>query len=208
MANTFSPFGFRSFGHQDGSAPTMGLQKFTINSSYATAIYTGDPVGLSTASGFEGTIAIGATANGTDKNLGVFAGCEYYNSNVQRVVWSPYFPASVGSSSPCNAYVITDPEMTFLVQASTTSVVGSTLIGQNVSWAAGTGNTTNGQSGAYVLSSAAGATSSYQWRIVNTYSAFGPPGVNGTSTTEGGGYLIVQPNGNFRNTLFVTGQST
>jgi hypothetical protein len=207
MANVANPFGFRSFGHQDGSAPTMGFEKFTINSSYATAIYSGDPVALSTASGFEGTLATGSTLNGTNKNVGVFWGCEYYNSNVQKVVWSPYFPASVGSSSPCTAFVISDPEMTFVVQASTTSVVGASLTGQNIGWAVGTGNATSGQSGAYVLSSAAGATSSYQWRIVDSYINFGPPGVNGTST-DGGGYLIVQPNGFFRNTLSVTGQST
>src|SRR3990167_8291860 len=99
MANSFSPFGFRSFGHQDGSAPTMGLSKYTMNSSYATSVYTGDMVIISSA--VTGTIeqwTAGLIA--TIKPLGIFAGCEYYNSNVSRTVWSSYFPASAGSSSP------------------------------------------------------------------------------------------------------------
>lgn len=208
MANSFSPFGFRSFGHQDGSAPTMGLQKFTILSSYATAIYTGDVVTLSTASGFEGTLAIGAVLNGTDKPAGVFAGCEYYNPQVARQVWSPYFPASVGSSSPCLGYVISDPEMTFIAQASSGTVVGTSLIGYNIGFTVGSGNTTTGFSGAYLNSSGVGASSSYPWRVVDSYSNFAPPGVNGASTSEGGGILVVQPNGWFRNTVATTGVST
>lgn len=207
MANSFSPFGFRSFGHQDGSAPTMGLSKYTIPSSYATAIYTGDTVQLSSVAGLEGTIQAG-TSSSTHQLLGVFAGCEYYNTNVQRQVWSPYFPGSVGSSSPCNGYVITDPEMTYLVQASSGTVVGSTLTGWNIGFTVGTGNTTTGFSGSYVNSSQVGASSSYPWRVVDTYSNFGPPGINGTSTTEGGGYLIVQPNGWGRNTVSTTGITT
>lgn len=215
MANTFSPFGFRSFGHQDGSAPTMGLQAYIINSSYATAIFTGDPVSLSTASGFEGTLTIGAVANGTAKNLGVFAGCEYYLPALQRQTWSAYFPGSVGSSSPCIGYVITDPEMVYLAQASSGTAVGSSLTGWNIAFTLGTGNTTTGQSNSYLNSSQVGASSSYPWRVVGAYANSGnnvgvysgPPGINGTST-DGGGYLVVQMNGGFRNTVSVTGVST
>lgn len=208
MANTFSPFGFRSFGHQDGSPPTMGLQKFTINSSYATAIFTGDIVKNSSAN--PGTIEFSTYAlNATVKPLGVFAGCEYYNSAVQRVVWSPYFPASVGSSSPVTAYVITDPEMTFLAQASTGTVVGTSLQGMNIGFTPGTGDTTTGRGNSYLNSSNIGTgASSFPWRVVDSYSNFGPPGANGTSTSEGGGYLIVQPVGWMRNTVTLTGVST
>lgn len=208
MANTFSPFGFRAFGHQDGSAPTMGMSKYTMNSSYATAVYNGDLVVLSSAT--PGTVeAWTAGLVATIKPLGVFVGCEYYNSNVQRQVWSPYFPASVGSSSPVTAYVITDPEMQFIAQASTGTVVGTSLQGMNISATVGTGNTTTGFSGAYLNSSQVGTqASSYAWRVVDSYSNFGPPGVNGTSTSEGGGWLVVQPVGWMRNTVTLTGVST
>ncbi len=206
MANSFSPFGFRSFGHRDGSAPTMGLSKYTMNSSYATSVYTGDVVAQSSA--VPGTIEIAPVANGSGKIIGVFAGCEYYNSNVQRVVWSPYFPASAGSSSPVTAYVITDPEMQFIAQASSGTVVGTSLQGWNISFTVGSGNTTNGMSGAYLTSSNVGASSSYPWRVVDSYSNFAPPGVNGASTSEGAGILVVVPNGWGRNTVTTTGVST
>lgn len=208
MANTFAPFGFRSFGHQDGSAPTMGLSRYFMLSSDTGACFTGDVVVNSSANYGYINVAV-AGLNATIKPLGVFAGCEYYNSNVQRVVWSPYFPGSVGSSSPVTAYVITDPEMTYVAQASTGTVVGTSIIGQNISWTVGTGNTTNGQSASYLNSSQVGAAaSSFAWRVVDSYSNFGPPGANGTSTSEGGGFLVVQPVGWMRNTVSLTGLST
>lgn len=209
MPNTFAPFGFRSFGHQDGSSPTMGMSKYTMNSSYATNVFTGDMVCLSSA--VPGTVELFPDngLNATIKPLGIFQGCEYYNSNVQRQVWSPYFPASAGSSSPVTAYVISDPEMTYIAQASSGTVVGTSLIGWNINFDVGSGNTTTGQSGAFLTSSAVGtAASSFAWRVVDSYSNYGPPGANGTSTSEGGGYLVVQPTGWMRNTVILTGVST
>lgn len=208
MVNTFAPFGFRSFGHQDGSAPTMGLSKYTINSSYATAIYNGDIVVLSSA--VPGTVEAWTAATiGTIKPLGVFVGCEFYLPTTQSVRWSPYFPASVGSSSPVTAYVITDPEMQFVAQASTGTVVGTSLQGQNINCTVGTGSATTGFSGSYLNSSQVGTqASSYPWRVVDSYSNFGPPGISGTSTSEGGGWLVVQPVGWMRNTVTLTGVST
>ena len=208
MANTFAPFGFRSFGHQDGSAPTMGLSRYFMLSSDTGACFTGDLVVNSSANPGYINVAVAALV-ATIKPLGVFAGCEYYNSKVGRVVWSSYFPASVGSSSPVTAYVITDPEMTYVAQASSGTVVGASLTGWNIAYTVGTGNTTSGQSASYLNSSMVGTqASSYAWRVVDTYSNFGPPGANGTSTSEGGGYLIVQPVGWMRNTVTLTGVST
>ena len=208
MANTFSPFGFRSFGHQDGSPPTMGMSKYTMNSSYATATFTGDlVVNSSTIHGTVQQWAAGLVA--TIKPLGVFAGCEYYNPSVGRVVWSSFFPGSVGSSSPVTAYVITDPEMTFIAQASSGTVVGTSLQGMNISATVGTGNTLNGISGSYLNSSQVGTqASSYAWRVVDSYSNFAPPGTNGASTDSGAGILVVQPVGWMRNTVTLTGVST
>lgn len=203
-ANTFAPFGLQSFGHQDGSAPTMGMSKFTMNSSYATAVYNGDLVAFSSAA--RGVVVQFSTASAAEPPVGVFVGCEYYNPTVNRVTWSPYFPGSVGSSSPVTAYVISDPEMTFLVQTSTASVIGSSAQGSLVSWNAGTGNALTGQSGGYA-DGVTGLTSTItgNLRVVDAYSNFGPPGANGTDTATSGQWLIVQPNGWVRNTVTVTG---
>lgn len=199
MANTYAPFGLRSFGHQDGSAPTMGLTKFSMLSSDTSVIGTGDVVVQSTASGFPGYITQPSTASVTPPGyglVGVFAGCEYYNSNVGRVVWSSYFPGSVGSSSPVTAYVIQDPQMQFIAQCSTTSVIGSSNIGMNIGYCSsliGSANTTTGISALALASSGVSASSSYPFRIVDLYQNFAPPGVNGTSTTAGA-IVVVVPN--------------
>lgn len=201
MANTYAPFGLLSFGHRDGSPPTMGLQRFWMYSSDASVIGTGDLVCQSTATGMAGYITQPSTASATPPGYGltgVFAGCEYYNSNVQRVVWSRYFPGNVGSSSPVTAYVIADPQMQFIAQCSTVATMTSTSVGLNIGYCStniGSANTTTGQSALALASSAVSASSSYPFRIVDIYQNFGPPGANGTSSgSENGQWIVVVPN--------------
>ena len=206
MVNSWAPFGFRSFGHRDGSAPTMGLERRFMNSSDTTSVFTGDCVYNSTAA--PGFVTAGSTS-GSAIVYGIFAGCEYYNSNVARVVWSSYFPASAGSSSPVTAYVISDPDMQFLVQASTEAIVGSSQIGGNfgfTSSAAANGNTLSGVSAVGIRSTSWTASSSMPFQLVDLYQNFAPPGVNGTSTTEAGQMLIVTPANWYRRQI--TGTST
>ena len=202
MANTFAPFGLTAFGHRDGSPPTMGMSKFTINSSYATAIFTGDLTAFSSA--LPGVIVQYSSAN-TEPPIGVFVGCEFYSPTAARVQWSPYFPGSVSSSSPVTAYVIDDPEMTFLIQASTTAVLGSSNTGQLLgAITTGTGNTLSGRS-AMSADGTVTSLSSGILRIWDSYANFAPPGANGTDTAAAGQILVVQPNGWVRNTVTVTG---
>lgn len=202
MANTQAGFGFRPFGHRDGSAPTMGMERMFIASSDVNSYFTGDAVYLSSAATYgtnPNTISLSSQGS-VYIPCGIFVGCEYYSATVGRTVWNNYFPGSVGSSSPCNAYVITDPEMTFIAQCSTTSgVCGSSLIGWGIGIASslqGSGNINSGQSDEFLASSAVSVVSaSLPFRVVDVYSNFAPPGVNGTSTTaEGGAILIVAPN--------------
>lgn len=208
MANTNNPFGFRSFGHRDGSAPTMGLDKYTINSSDANLYFTGDPVALSSAA--YGVLSPYGGSSLTPKVLGIFAGCEYYSPNVQRVVWAPFFPASVSSSSPVTAYVITDPEMQFIVQCSSAGF-GSSMVGGNCNILAAQsslGNQTSGVSNVTIASTIGlTAGSSYPFTIVDAYSNYAPPGVNGTDNSSAYNIMIVAPNNWFRK-AGVTGVTT
>ena len=204
MANVYAPFGLRPFGHRDGSAPTMGLERRWMLSSDASVVGTGDVVyNSSTLVGYvtlatSGTVGVG----------GVFAGCEYYSPTVNRRVWSAYFPGTVSSSSPVTAYLITDPEMTFIAQGSTQSVIGSSAIGLNIGISTNNGNpdTTTGISRCSLLSSFPTGNSSLPFRIVDVYSNFAPPGVNGTDNTVPGAILVVAPHNWDRNTL--TGATT
>lgn len=196
MANTFSPFGFRPVGRLEGGAPTAGLTRTFILSSDTNAYYTGDTVAYSSA-GTGGYITLPASGTTSPPVLGVFMGCEYYSAATGRITFSPYFPGSVGSSSPCNAYVITDPEQQFIVQASTVTAIGSSNIGYNVGVASSlqsAGSAASGISGLALNSSTVSANSSLPFRIVDVYANSAPPGVNGTDTTSAGQIFVVAPN--------------
>ena len=204
MANTQAPFGFVQFGLMSQTAPTMGMEKFLILSSDTTTYFTGDPVMLSTTNA--GYLGLPATGNVTI--LGIFQGCEYYQASLGKVTWNSYFPASVGSSSPVTAYVITDPNATWLAQTSTQSVLGSTNIGMNIGWSSASqasGNTLSGRSAVLLNSTSLTANASEPFRIVDIYQNYAPPGVNGVST-DAGCMMIVKGNNWLRN--ITTGQST
>lgn len=207
MANTYAPFGFRSFGHRDDASPTLGLERKFVLSSDPNAIFTGDVVQNSTS----GPGYVTQSTTGSVGAYGVFSGCEYYSPTVGRMVWSSFFPGSVSSSNPVIASIISDPQMQFLVQSSTTAIVGSSQVGQNVGYTstgASGGNTLTGQSVVGLLSSSVSANSSLAFRIVDVYSNFAPPGVNGTDNASAGQILVVTPNNWDRRNLTSTPTST
>lgn len=210
MANTFSPFGFRSFGRRDGGSPTAGMERRYILSSDTNLYFTGDVVAISSQSVVGGYITLPASGTTIGSPLeGIFAGCEYYSPTVGRVVWGSYFPGNVGSSSPCNAYVITDPDQLFTVQCTTTATIGTAQIGLNVGFASslqGSGNTATGISGLALNSSTVSGNSSLPFRIVDTTSNYAPPNTNGTDGTSGGAIVVVQMNNSARRSL--TGVTT
>lgn len=210
MANTFAPFGFRSFGDQEGSAPTMGLTRRYLASSDTSLYFTGDVVQLSSGavSPF-GFITIASTGGAPSTPiLGVFNGCEFFSPTVGRVVWSSFFPGNVGSSSPCNAYIIEDPNQLFLVQGTTTATLGTSNIGMNVSFTSTNalgiqsgGNQTTGVSNIALISTSVSPNSSLPFRIVDTTSNFAPPGSNGADGTTPGAIMVVGFNNQLRRSL-------
>jgi len=199
MANSSTPFGFRSFGHRDGSAPTMGLERVSISASNTNLFFTGDLVATSSAGAGRITSIISSTAAVLPR--GVFAGCEYYNPNVGRVVWSAWWPGSVGTDAttgPATAYLISDPEMQFVAQfQSSIAVTAAAVVGTNVTFVtsqSSLGNQTTGIS-AMALStvvSTGASQSSYPWAVVDMYSNFAPPGV--TDDSSGYNLVVVTPN--------------
>lgn len=205
MANTFSPFGFRAFGRQEGGSPTAGLTRLYLASSDPNSYYTGDVVSISSQSGPAGYITLPASGTTIGSPIaGIFMGCEYYSPSVGRVIWSSWFPGNVGSSSPCNAYVVTDPDQLYTVQGTTTAVLGTSCIGLNVGFASSlqtTGNTLSGISGLALNSTTVSGNSSLPFRIVDTTSNYAPPGVNGTDGTSAGAIMVVQLNNAMRRSL-------
>ncbi len=180
MANLSAPSGF-SVRSGTGSSPTYEQVPGAINYNTA-AVYFGDPVFRLSA---DGTLA-GATTGpgpGTTAIAGVFIGCKYPSVAQKRTVWSNYWPGSdVASTNSVEAYIINDPNAQFVAQAGGSSSTGlvAANIGLNVQFAYGTGNASNGISGAYIdMTVAPATTNTFPFRLVGLLTT--PPGAPGTA---------------------------
>jgi hypothetical protein len=202
LVNTFAPFGFRDFGERDGQAPTMGFETFNLSSADANTYFTGDVVQISSASATLGAITLPAsgTAVGAMGVLGVFVGCEFFNTTTQRNEWHPNATGNVGGK----AFVVTDPERLWIAQGTSVAVLGTSNIGMNIGFTSSEtlgqqskGNTISGVSNVALNSTSVSPTNTLPFRIFATYQSFAPPGgfVNGTSSgAEGCQWLVLQGN--------------
>lgn len=137
-------YGLEPIGPQKPDA----LVKFDVDPA-ATAIYRGDVVELVADKG----IAQSAATN-TD-NIGVVVG--FYDADGLPAL---YYPA--GSAEGYTAIVNIDPHQLYKIHyyhAST--ALTAAYVGSCADWVVGTGNTTTGQSGAYVTALAADAAGLY-----------------------------------------------
>ena len=145
MANLDAKRGFAPNVSQAGGTPAR-MREYNIASALGEDIFSGDLVSLA---GTDRTINL-TPATGADvaRVLGVFAGCQYVAANGD-VVWSPYWPTGTVTlnSDNAKAYVYDDPMLEFTAQISTVAI---TDFGQAFGWAVGTGNVTNGISGAQI----------------------------------------------------------
>ncbi len=197
MANTQAQFGFAHFGYLSGGAPDYQLSRYAIQSTYATAIFFGDPVVKSAAAGGAiGQYIQPATGTGSGTALsGIFQGCTYTPKGGVPG-WLPWYPpAAAGADS--TAYVIDAPNALFRVAALLTAVPPS-AIGENIGYSTGAGGTTSGGGfSTFTVDQSlltTGAVGPFQ-----VYSMY--PGVgNGSDTTTNFNWIIVSfTNQRFRN---------
>jgi len=137
-------YGLEPIGPQKPDA----LVKFDVDPS-ATAIYRGDVVELVADKG----IAQAAAQN--QDNIGVVVG--FYDADGLPAL---YYPA--GSAAGYTAIVNIDPHQLYKIHyyhAST--ALDAAYVGSCADWVVGTGNTTTGQSGAYVTALANSAAGLY-----------------------------------------------
>jgi len=92
MANVQAPFGFRPTSLLAGAAPNYMISQAQIAYDNANDIGTGDVVIL-LDTGYIDTIS-----PGTSVIYGIFAGCEYYDSTIQRKVWAPAWRGPVSGA--------------------------------------------------------------------------------------------------------------
>jgi hypothetical protein len=178
MANTQAYFGFRQY-QGTGSAPTY--EQIAVAVAYnASAIYFGDPVTPQT----DGTVARSASTGatpGVPGIAGIFVGCQYLSVSQKRTVWSNYWPGSdVASGNTVIGYIINDPNAKFVAQSDATGIAAAD-VGSTIGFAIGSGNTSNGISGAYL------DTTTINTATYNIYAPFkivsvitDPPGSQGT----------------------------
>ncbi len=139
MANTQAQFGFKHIGYLGGGAPDFAPGRpYSIQSTFSTKIWFGDPVVKSASSQYiqpaSGTGNLTAIA-------GIFNGCFYVPSGGGAPVYSPWWPAS--QQTDATALVIDAPNAKFLVASLLTSVP-ATAFGQNIGFSTGAGGTTFG----------------------------------------------------------------
>lgn len=133
MSSTSAPFGFRPSYHNSGQ---MRPKAYTIASTYAANIFSGDPVKLTD----NGVIQLG-TSDGTRSGtvdgvllLGIFAGCQYTDATGRPQV-SPFWPSGTTATNIV-AWVYDDPETLFDVQYDNPSAgtTVQTAVGEECDW--------------------------------------------------------------------------
>ena len=167
MANTNAPYGLRAVNRNDGMPYAGATSQFLIDpAGLGSNLFNGQVV-IINANGY---IAL-STATGADlttNNLGgntlgawgVFVGCSYINAQGQQI-YAQYYPS--GTTGVVTAYVITDPNVTFVAQLD--GQVTQAALGANTFFAAAqstsTGSTQTGNS-----------TSALESTVVTTAAAF------------------------------------
>ena len=153
MANVVEKFGLRPYRKLDGT-PLVGAQnRYTIASSYATAIYQGDLVVPVTGGNIERHVY-----NNSASVVGVFNGCFYTDPTTQKPTFSNYYPGGVAASD-ITAFVVDDPDAVFLMDADATFARADLF--QNYSVTNGTGNTKTGISEVQLDVSESGTNASF-----------------------------------------------
>ena len=138
MSSVSAPFGFRPSFHNSGQ---IRPKAYAIASGYATSIFSGDPVKIST----DGTVVLG-TSDGTRsgtvdgvKLLGIAGGVEYLDSTGKPTI-SPFWTGStaVYNSGQATIWVFDDPETLFDVQYNNPGTPGTTsvqtAVGEEADW--------------------------------------------------------------------------
>ena len=133
MSAISAPFGFRPSSHNSGQ---MRPKAYTITSTYAANIFSGDPVKLTD----NGVIQLGTsdgTRSGTTDGialLGIFAGCQYNDASGKPTI-SPFWPSGA-TGTEIVAWVYDDPETLFDVQYTNPSsgTTVQTAVGEECDW--------------------------------------------------------------------------
>ncbi len=162
---TNAPQGFVPVKKLDGSAWTGATNPYQITSTYATAIFRGDPVTI-LADGTLGVGVAGATC------VGVFWGVKFTDST-GRVRFENYWPGNPGvlTGSVVEALVIDDPNTVFTVQETNNLGAAGTPLaladrGLNINFLYTAGSTSTGQSAVSIDNTTEAVTATLNCKIL------------------------------------------
>jgi len=168
MANVDAKKGLIPIRHKNGENYNGAVNPYYIPSTYATALYIGDPVIVTGTSntavykGFEpGTLPEinKTTAAGGAYTSGVIVGFMADPDNLDK----SYNPASTERI----AMVADDPDLVFEIQEdSVGAALAATDVGLNADYIFGTASTVTGKSGVELDSSTAATTNTLQMKIL------------------------------------------
>ena len=168
MANTDAPRGLKLHNSNGASYVTGGVNAYYVPSSYATALFIGDPVvktGTANTTGVNdfqaGTLPeVNKSAFGdTNPITGVVVGFEADpDTNLSRI----YNPASTERV----VYVADDPNALFEIQDDGSAALAATDVGFNANIVDGTGSTVTGLSGVELDATTPAATATFQLKIL------------------------------------------
>ena len=162
---TNAPNGLQPVKKPDGSAWTGATNPYQIASTYATALFRGDPVTI-LADGTLGVGVAGATC------VGVFWGVKYTDST-GVVKFMNYWPGNPGvlTGSEVEALVIDDPNTVFSIQETNGSGAAGTPLaladrGLNINFLYTAGSTSTGSSAVSINNATEADTNTLNCKII------------------------------------------
>jgi hypothetical protein len=182
------PYGYKPVNLIGGQPYAGSTRNLPIAYNYATPIYYGDPVTLSSGYAVLPTLPV----NSTNTIIGYFVGCYYTNPTTKQRQYAQYYPGNI-TAGDITAIVVDDPDVVLQVAATTTAggtTIGSfssLLVGSNVVGGTQTGSAATGNSSLSVVPTSAAGASTAGFRVLNlvpeSQTSTSATYVSGTGTT-------------------------
>jgi len=144
------PYGFKPVNLIGGQVYSGSTREYAIQYNYATSIFYGDFVTVS--SGLVTRASITSSTSGK-QTIGVFLGCSYTNPTTKQRLFSQYYPANTAAGD-IKAIVADDPDIVIkaamvtasggtTIASASQAIVGLNLAGSNLAGSVNTGDSYN-----------------------------------------------------------------